>query len=323
MRLIRGLHNLNASLPAEFDGCVATIGNFDGLHLGHRRILESLQKEAAQHQKPTLVLMFEPQPKEYFAPGAAPPRLASFRDKYQDLKDFGIDYLLCLSFNESLRSMSAAQFIQRILIDGIQVRHLIVGDDFRFGCDRSGDYEALKLAGEASGFDVTDTPTHEIGDERVSSTRVRQALASDNLARAAALLGRPYQISGRVAYGRQLGRTLDTPTANVMVKRSQLPMKGVFAVHISNAETGEEHIGVANLGVKPTISGTPEPSLEVHVFGFDGNLYGQHLNVSFMHKIRDEMKFDGLDALKAAIDSDKQAARAYFASRPDSFRFDR
>ncbi|WP_369984716.1 bifunctional riboflavin kinase/FAD synthetase [Thalassolituus sp.] len=323
MRLIRGLHNLNASLPVEFDGCVATIGNFDGLHLGHRRILDSLQQASGEHKKPTLVMMFEPQPKEYFAPDLAPPRLAGFRDKYQDLRDAGIDYLLCLPFNESLRSMSAAQFIQTVLIDGIKVRHLIVGDDFRFGCDRSGDYEALKTAGEVSGFDVTDTPTHEIGDKRVSSTRVRKALANDNLTRAAELLGRPYQMSGRVAYGRQLGRTLDTPTANVLVKRSQLPMKGVYAVHIRIAETGEEHIGVANLGVKPTISGTPEPSLEVHVFGFDGNLYGQHLNVSFMHKIRDEMKFDGLDALKAAIDSDKQAARAYFASRSDSFRFDR
>ncbi len=323
MRLIRGLHNLNASLPVDFDGCVATIGNFDGLHLGHRRILESLQKVSAEEGKPTLVMMFEPQPKEFFAPDLAPPRLAGFRDKFQDLRDAGIDYLLCLPFNDSLRSMSAAQFIQSILIDGIQVKHLIVGDDFRFGCDRSGDYAALETAGKVSGFSVDDTPTHEIAGDRVSSTRVRKELARDNLPMAAELLGRPYQMSGRVAYGRQLGRTLDTPTANVLIKRSRLPMTGVYAVHLIEQESGEEYIGVANLGVKPTISGEPEPSLEVHVFGFSGNLYGKHLTVSFMQKIRDEMKFDGLDALKSAIDSDKKAARAYFASRPDSFRFDR
>jgi len=323
MRLIRGLNNLMSNVPQDFAGCVATIGNFDGLHLGHRRILESLHASSEAHGLPTLVMMFEPQPKEFFAPDQAPARLANFRDKFQDLRDAGVDYLLCLPFNEALRSMSAADFIQQILIEAIRVKHLIVGDDFRFGCDRSGDYAALERAGMEHGFTVTDTPTHEIGKKRVSSTRVREELSRDNLARAAELLGRPYQMSGRVAYGRQLGRTLDTPTANVLIKRSRLPMNGVYAVHAIEQESGEDYIGVANLGVKPTISGEPEPSLEVHLFGFSGDLYGQHLTVFFMQKIRDEMKFDGLDALKSAIDSDKQSARAYFASRPDSFRFDR
>jgi len=323
MRLIRGLHNVAGNVPQDFDGCVATIGNFDGLHLGHRRILEALKEASERHMRPTLVILFEPQPKEFFAPEHAPARLASFRDKFLDLADAGVDYLLCLPFNEALRSMSADAFIRTILVDALKVHHLIVGDDFRFGCDRSGDYQALVSAGETFGFTVTDTPTHLIDEERVSSTRVRGELERDLLAQAAELLGHPYRMAGRVAYGRQLGRTLDTPTANVMIKRTRLPMKGVYAVHVRVAEDGEEYIGVANLGVKPTVAGTPEPSLEVHLFGFKGDLYGQHLTVSFMQKIRDEMKFDGLDALKAAIDSDKQAARAYFASRPDSFRFDK
>lgn len=317
MRLLRGLHNV----PRDFDGCVATIGNFDGLHLGHQRILDSLGDAANQEAKPTLVILFEPQPKEFFAPDVAPARLASFREKFLDLRDAGVDYLLCLPFNEALRSMTANAFISNILINALKVRHLIVGDDFRFGCDRSGDYQALVAAGAEHGFVVDDTPTHEIDTQRVSSTRVRTELSNANLAAAAVLLDHPYRMSGRVAYGRQLGRTLDTPTANVMIKRDRLPMTGVFAVHATQAENNEEYIGVANLGIKPTVAGEPEPSLEVHLFGFKGDIYGQHLTVEFLHKIRDEIKFDGLDALRAAINSDKEAARSYFAARPDSFRF--
>lgn len=317
MRLLRGLHNV----PRDFDGCVATIGNFDGLHLGHQRILDSLRQAANEEGKPTLVILFEPQPKEFFAPDIAPARLASFREKFLDLRDAGVDYLLCLSFNESLRSMTADAFITQILINALKVRHLIVGDDFRFGCDRSGDYQALVAAGAQHGFVVDDTPTHEIDAQRVSSTRIRKELKKDNLAAAGVLLDHPYRMSGRVAYGRQLGRTLDTPTANVMIKRDRLPMTGVFAVHVTQAENNEEYIGVANLGIKPTVAGEPEPSLEVHLFGFKGDIYGQHLTVEFLHKIRDEIKFDGLDALRAAIHSDKDAARSYFAARPDSFRF--
>ena len=317
MRLLRGLHNV----PRDFDGCVATIGNFDGLHLGHQCILAALRTAANDEGKPTLVILFEPQPKEFFAPDFAPPRLASFREKFLDLQDAGVDYLLCLPFNEALRRMTADAFISEVLIQALKVRHLIVGDDFRFGCDRSGDYQALVAAGSEHGFAVDDTPTHEIDAERVSSTRVRTELSNDNLAAAAVLLDHPYRMSGRIAYGRQLGRTLDTPTANVMIKRTQLPMTGVFAVHATLADNHEEYIGVANLGVKPTVAGTPEPSLEVHLFGFKGDIYGQHLTVEFLHKIRDEMKFDGLDALRTAIQSDKDAARSYFAARPDSFRF--
>ena len=321
MRVLRGLH----TIAADFPGCVATIGNFDGVHLGHQGILKSLKEVAALKGVPTLVMMFEPQPKEFFAPDAAPARLANVREKFQDLEDHGADYVLCLPFNQNLRSMSADAFIQQILVNALKIQHLIVGDDFRFGCDRSGDYQLLQQAGVVAGFSVQDTPTLELDGERVSSTRVRSELSSNNLSRVARLLGKSYRMSGRVAFGRQLGRTLNTPTANVMVKRPKLPLSGVYAVRVllddQQAERGaNEYFAVANAGVKPTISGTPEPSLEVHLFGFKGDLYHQHLTVEFLHKIRDEQKFDGLDALKDAIENDKRSAKQYFAALPNSFR---
>lgn len=321
MRVLRGLHTISTNFP----GCVATIGNFDGVHLGHQAILKSLKDVAALKGVPTLVMMFEPQPKEFFAPEAAPARLANMREKFQDLKEYGVDYVLCLPFNQNLRSMSAADFIQTILVDALKIQHLIVGDDFRFGCDRKGDYQLLQQAGAQSGFSVQDTPTLELDGERVSSTRVRSELACNNLSRVSRLLGRGYRMSGRIAYGRQLGRTIDTPTANIMIKRQKLPLNGVYAVRVllddQQAERGaNEYFAVANVGIKPTISGTPEPSLEVHLFGFNGDLYYQHLTVEFLHKIRDEQKFDGLDALKDAIENDKRAAKQYFAALPNSFR---
>ena len=310
MRLLRGLHNI----PADFQGCAATIGNFDGLHSGHQGIIRALQQVSHAQQVPTLVLLFEPQPKEFFAPDAAPARLANLREKLQDLAAQGVDYVLCLPFNQALRSMSADAFIQEILVKALRIRHLIVGDDFRFGCDRSGDYQALKHAGAIAGFTVEDTPTLELDSERVSSTRIRSELNANNLSRVAHLLGRPYRMSGRVIYGRQLGRLLDTPTANIMVRRSKLPVSGVFAVKASIEESGAVFNGVANLGVKPTVSGDAKPSLEVHLFDFADNLYHRHLTVEFLHKIRDEKKFSGIDELRAAIENDKQAARHYFAA---------
>ncbi|UZK02832.1 bifunctional riboflavin kinase/FAD synthetase [Venatoribacter cucullus] len=311
MRLLRGLHNI----PADFRGCAATIGNFDGLHLGHQGILRALKDVAAAQGVPTLVMLFEPQPKEFFAPQAAPARLANLREKLQDLASHHVDYVLCLPFNQALRSMPAQAFIEQILLQALRVKHLIVGDDFRFGCDRSGDYRALAAAGQQHGFQVQDSPTLELDSERVSSTRVRTELSANNLSRVAHLLGRPYRMSGRVAFGRQLGRQLDTPTANVMVNRRQLPLTGVFAVQVTEEESGRRFSGVANCGIKPTVAGVPEPSLEVHLFDFSGNLYHRHLTVEFVHKLRDEQKFAGLAELQQAIAADKQAARQYFAAR--------
>jgi len=332
MRLIRGLYNI----PTDFSGCVATIGNFDGVHLGHQAILQQLRKQGEEHQLPTVVMMFEPQPREFFAPDQAPARLANMSEKLQDLASFGIDYVLCLPFNQKLRSMRADQFIQSILLDGLKISHLIVGDDFRFGCDRTGDYQLLQKTGQqvgeqaqssGKGFSVEDTKTFELEGERVSSTRVRECLSANDLESANKLLGRPYRMSGRIGYGRQLGRTIGVPTANVILQRNKLPMSGVYAVkaieitvdacHESSsvdlAENVKEWQGVANIGVKPTVAGTPEPSLEVHIFDIDENLYGKRLSIEFCQKIREEKKFNGLDELKTAIGNDMQVARKYFS----------
>ena len=330
MRLIRGLYNI----PSDFSGCVATIGNFDGVHLGHQAILQQLKKQGAQHQLPTVVMMFEPQPREFFAPDQAPARLANMSEKLQDLASFGVDYVLCLPFNQKLRSMSADQFIQTILLDGLKISHLIVGDDFRFGCDRTGDYQLLQQAGakEQNGFSVEDTKTFELAGQRVSSTLIRKCLSANDLGAASQLLGRPYRMSGRIGYGRQLGRTIGVPTANVILQRNKLPMTGVYAVKVieitvascqasqrlDSAGKFKEWQGVANIGVKPTVAGTPEPSLEVHVFDFpssaaEGDLYGKRLSIEFCQKIREEKKFNGLDELKAAIANDMTVAREFFS----------
>jgi riboflavin kinase/FMN adenylyltransferase len=328
MRLIRGLYNI----PTDFCGCVATIGNFDGVHLGHQAILQQLKKQGEKLHLPTVVMMFEPQPREFFVPNQAPARLANMSEKLQDLASFGIDYVLCLPFNQKLRSMSADQFIQSILLDGLNISHLIVGDDFRFGCDRTGDYQLLQQAGDQTGFSVEDTKSFELDGERVSSTRIRQCLSENDLAAADKLLGRPYRMSGRIGYGRQLGRTIGVPTANVVLRRNKLPMTGVYAVKstpITVAGCHETPVldatgnalewqGVANIGVKPTVAGTPEPSLEVHIFDFPGqgedeHLYGKRLTIEFCRKIREEKKFNGLDELKAAIANDMQIAREFFS----------
>lgn len=307
MHLFRGLH----TVPSNFAGCVASIGNFDGLHLGHQTIANSVKAEAARLGVPSLVVMFEPQPKEFFALDKAPARIANLREKLQDLTSCGVEYVLCLPFNSALRSLSAADFVQNVLLKALKVKHLIIGDDFRFGHDRSGDYQTLVAAGVQYGFSVQDTKTVCVGQERISSTKVREALAQGNLSLAAELLGRPYRMSGRIGFGRQLGRTLNTPTANVMVKRHKLPLTGVFAVQVINEDNGDSYHGVASVGIKPTITAVPEPSLEVHVLNFSGNLYHQHLTVTFVHKIRDEQKFAGLDELQAAIEADKNSARKW------------
>ena len=325
MRLIRGLYNI----PSDFSGCVATIGNFDGVHLGHQAILQQLKKQGEEHQLLTVVMMFEPQPREFFAPDQAPARLANMSEKLQDLASFGVDYVLCLPFNQKLRSMSADQFIQTILLDGLKISHLIVGDDFRFGCDRTGDYQLLQNAGKQFGFSVEDTKTFEFEGQRVSSTRVRKCLAANDLTGAGKLLGRSYRMSGRIGYGRQLGRTIGVPTANVILQRNKLPMTGVYAVKAIEIEVADCHEsevldasgqprawqGVANIGVKPTVAGTPEPSLEVHIFDFANDLYGKRLSIEFCQKIREEKKFNGLDELKAAIEQDMNVARDLFLSK--------
>ncbi|MEH6564203.1 MAG: bifunctional riboflavin kinase/FAD synthetase [Halopseudomonas sp.] len=304
MELVRGLHNLRP----RHRGCVATIGNFDGVHAGHQAILARLSAHSERLGLPGCVVIFEPQPREYFAPEAAPPRLTRLREKLALLQAQGVDRVLCLAFNRRLRELSAEQFVQQVLIDGLGVKHLEVGDDFRFGCDRSGDFAFLQNSGASHGFTVEAANTVAESGERISSTRLRQVLAEGDFALAERLLGRPFSISGRVLYGQQLGRTIGAPTANVQLKRVNPPLHGVYRVSVML--DGVQHKGVANIGKRPTVSGDGKAHLEVHLFDFAGDLYGRRLNVVFHEKLRDEQRFDSLDALQAAIKADFAAARA-------------
>ena len=317
MRLIRGLTNLKrlsgqAGSPLA-SGCVATIGNFDGVHLGHKTIIDQVKQKAAQLGVPSVVMIFEPQPREFFQGDEAPPRLMPFRQKFEALLAEGVDMVLCIRFDETFRSYSGMGFIEDVLINGLGVRHLVVGDDFRFGCDRAGDFKLLQSVGQERGFTVENTRTVTVDDERVSSTRVRNALNVNGLEEAERLLGHPYRIHGRIVYGRQLGRQLNAPTANILL--NQMPaLRGVYVVR-ARLETGEWCDGVANIGLRPTVDGK-RPSLEVHLFDFAGTLYGQHLEVVFRHGLRDEVKFDSVDELRQQIARDFDNARAWLADNP-------
>ena len=306
MQLVRGLHNLK---PAP-RGCVATIGNFDGVHRGHQAILQRLRERAAELQLPSCVVIFEPQPREFFGPDNAPVRLSRLRDKLELLAAAGVDRVLCLAFNRRLRELSAADFVRTVLVEGLAVQHLEVGDDFRFGCDRAGDFPFLEQAGKQFGFSVEDAITIELDGERVSSTRVRNAAQVADFALAEQLLGRPFSISGRVLHGQKLGRQLGTPTANVQLKRRRPPLNGVYLV--SAELDGRVQPGVANIGMRPTVAGDGRAHLEVHLLDFAGDLYGRRLTVVFHQKLRDEQRFASLEALKAAIDADIASARAYW-----------
>ncbi|MEL0168746.1 MAG: bifunctional riboflavin kinase/FAD synthetase [Pseudomonadaceae bacterium] len=304
MELVRGLHNLRP----RHRGCVATIGNFDGVHVGHQAILSRLRAHSERLGLPGCVVIFEPQPREFFAPDAAPPRLTRLREKLALLQQNGVDRVLCLAFNRRLRELSAAQFVQQVLIDGLGVRHLEVGDDFRFGCDRSGDFAFLQQSGSEHGFTVEAANTVAENGERISSSRLRQVLAEGDFILASLLLGRPFSITGRVVYGQQLGRTIGAPTANVQLKRVNPPLHGVYRVSVEL--DGVVRKGVANIGKRPSVSGDGKAHLEVHLFDFAGDLYGRRLTVVFHQKLRDEKRFDSLDALQAAIKADFAAARA-------------
>ncbi|WP_148861737.1 bifunctional riboflavin kinase/FAD synthetase [Marinobacter fonticola] len=315
MRLIRGLANLQSlsgrpDSPLK-DGCVATIGNFDGVHVGHQTIIEQVHERAAAEGLPSLVMIFEPQPREFFQGDEAPPRLTGFRQKLKALKAQDVDVVLCVRFDERFRSYSARGFIDDILIEGLAVRHLVIGDDFRFGCDRAGDFKLLQTVGREEGFGVERTVTVEVEGERVSSTRVRECLQRNALDVAEKLLGAPYAIEGRIVYGRQLGRDLNAPTANINLKQSAA-LRGVYVVRATLAD-GRVCDGAANIGLRPTVDGR-QPSLEVHLFDFAGTLYGQRMRVEFRHPLRDEIKFDSVDALKAQIHQDFADARAWLAA---------
>jgi len=308
MELIRGLHNLR---PRHV-GCVATIGNFDGVHLGHQAVLGQLVEKGQALGLPTTVIVFEPQPMEVFNPGSVPPRLTRLREKLQALKRYSVDRVLCINFNEHFAQLSADDFIQRLLVDGLGARYLVVGDDFRFGKGRSGNFAKLEQAGNDKGFQVVTMRTFAVDGERVSSTRVRVALEQGNLEQAEKLLGRPYRMCGRVAHGDKIGRTLGIPTANIFLHRKRSPLHGIFVVEVFGLER-EPVWGAASIGSRPTVGGT-RTLLEIHLLDFDEQIYGKHLQINFLHKIRDEEKYDTMDVLKARIEKDIEETRDWFAA---------
>jgi riboflavin kinase/FMN adenylyltransferase len=291
---------------------VLTIGNFDGLHLGHRAMLERLVAKARELGLPPSVMTFEPHPREVFAPEQAPARLTSMREKLNLLESCGVERTYVCRFDRKLASLSADDFIGKLLVRGLGVRHVFIGDDFRFGKGRTGDFAALEAAGRQYGFGCEAMHTVEVDGERVSSSAVRDALAAGDLEHAARLLGRPYVIAGRVVHGDKIGRKYGFPTANVQLKRKRMPLTGVFAVMVSGLDKRQLR-GAANLGVRPTLAYGLKPVLEVHLLDFDCDVYGKHVTVHFLHKLREELKFASLDELKTQIARDVADTRDYFA----------
>ncbi|MPY20985.1 bifunctional riboflavin kinase/FAD synthetase [Shewanella psychropiezotolerans] len=304
MELIRGIHNI---LPAHH-GCVLTIGNFDGVHRGHAEVIAKLVKKARQLNVPATLMTFEPQPQEMFRGDNAPARLSTLRDKIILLEELGIDRLVCINFNANFADLSAQDFIDKLLVESLGVKYLVIGDDFCFGKQRKGNFKMLQSAGEKHQFAVVSTQSFVLGDKRVSSTEIRNQLAKGNLEQARRLLGHPFTLCGKVAHGEKLGRTLGFPTANIALKRQVSPVRGVFAVKMY-WDDSDIYDGVANVGFRPTVNGQV-CQLEVHLFDFDDDLYGRTVEVELVAKIRDEQPFKSLDALKKQINNDADKAKA-------------
>jgi len=294
-------------------GSIVTIGNFDGMHLGHQMLLDSVLEQARASGLPAVVMCFEPTPLEFFSPQSPPARLMRFSEKCKALEEYGIHIFCCLDFDTSMRSGSPDWFIQEVLVETLNVRHLIVGDQFRFGKDRAGDVAELQRAGEKYGFQVRGMASLESDGKIVSSTRIRNALSSGNLHRAAELLGQNYKMSGEVIHGQHLGRRLGFPTANIDPDRIHVALMGIFAVYVTGL--GDDVLeGVASVGTRPTVGGT-KVILEVYIFDFDEDIYGRELQVEFVEKIRDELNFPDIDALIENINNDVASARKILAER--------
>lgn len=309
MRLIRGLNHLEP-FPT---GCVLTIGNFDGLHLGHQQVIDKLADQGRQLNLPTVAMVFEPQPLEYFLADHAPSRLTRLREKAIQFAKSPIDALLVLSFNHKLADYDAEQFISEILVNHLKVKHLVIGDDFHFGKARRGNFAMLQSKGLEFGFSVENSVSFELSGLRISSTLIRDALGDGQLAEAKRMLGRDYSVCGRVAHGDKRGRQLGFPTANIEMLRRNTPMVGVFAVTMTGLD-GKTYQGVANLGNRPTFDGGAKAVLETHLFNFSGDIYGRYVEVHFKAKIRDEVRFANFEALQAQIKLDVQAAQQIFAN---------
>ncbi|MFT5759281.1 MAG: riboflavin kinase/FMN adenylyltransferase [Alteromonadaceae bacterium] len=304
MRLIRGIHNIQS----EDHGCVLTIGNFDGVHLGHQRVVEALVKQAEELNCVPAVLVFEPQPQELFSPESAPARLCRLRDKYTLLKRLGVQRLICVNFNYKFAAQTAQEFIDKLLVKKLGIKRLIVGDDFHFGKNRVGNFEMLCEAGEKYGFEVFDTASYKMADCRISSTEIRYALEHDDLKSAELMLGRPYSIIGRVFHGDKRGRQLGFPTANVRLKRRSSPVSGVYVVQVKTIQG--TYFGVANVGSRPTVAGIRQ-QLEVHILNFDADLYGHSIEVVMLKKLRNEIKFSSIDDLTKQIAQDSEQAKTF------------
>jgi len=303
MELVRGLHNI----PNAARGCVLTVGNYDGVHLGHQQMISAVKRRAAELRCAATVLVFEPSSKEFIDPDGAPPRLTRWREKFGALEALGVDRLVTLRFDEHIRAMSPQAFVDELIVAGLGARYVVVGDDFRYGSNACGTIDTLREAGRAQGFGVEQIPPFVVDGVRVSSTAVRERLERADFAGAARLLGRRYRMTGRVAHGNQLGRALGFPTANLRLMRRKSPMRGVSAVRVYGIAP-KPLDGVSSLGTRPTVNGV-EPLLEAHVFDFTGDLYGRLIEVEFIAKLREEVKFDSLDSMVVQMKADAAQAR--------------
>jgi riboflavin kinase / FMN adenylyltransferase len=309
VELIRGIHNLRP----RHRGCVATIGNYDGVHLGHQAVLQALAQESLRFEVPSLVMTFEPTSREFFTPESAPPRIQALLERAGDLWRYGAGRVLCVRFDRRFASIEAERFIDEILVAGLGVRYVVVGDDFRFGAKRRGDFAMLAQAGQRKGFEVTHLPTVLQDGERVSSSRVRAALAAGDMALAQRLMGRPYRVAGRVVGGRRLGRSLGVPTANLPMRRRRAIRQGIYVAEV-DLDSAQAIPAVISIGVRPTIS-PGECVLEAHLLDFDQDLYGKRIEVRPLKYLRPEAKFESLDALREQMTDDIRQARSHFGLR--------
>ncbi len=324
MQVFRGFHH-----PGIAPACALTIGNFDGVHRGHQAMLALLRSEAQHRGLPSCVMTFEPHPRDYFAliankPELAPARIATLRDKLSELERCGIDQTIVLRFDRALASQSPQAFVDDVLVRGLGTRYVLVGDDFRFGAKRAGDYAMLDAAGQRAGFDVARMNSYEVRGLRVSSSAVREALEAGDMAQAATLLGRPYSISGHVVHGRKLGRNLGFRTLNLRFSHPKPAALGIYAVQVYGL-TDAPLDGVASLGRRPTVDDSGRVLLEVYCLDWPAALgaeggYGKLVRVELLHKLRDEARYDGLEALTAAIRQDTANARAFLASHAAQHR---
>jgi len=310
MRLVRHLRDLSSDELSN--GSVVTIGAYDGLHLGHEQLLAKLKAASTDRGLPSVVMSFEPTPREFFSSDSPPARLMRFREKFEALADHGIDYFYCPRFAHRIRDISSQDFIRRILIQGLRTRHIVVGDDFHFARKREGSIANLLQNADLLGYAVEQLASIVVDDTRVSSTAIREALWQGELQRATALLGRPYRMSGNVIVGQKVGRTLGFPTANVDLRRRQSAVMGIFAVRVSGLD-GESRDAVASVGTRPTFDGV-KPLLEVHIFDFNEEIYGQYIHVDFISRLRSEIKYDEVSELVAQMHRDADNARSALAA---------